>query len=565
MPLTFQRIKDGINQYRDTDTGDTIDSQNIIQDAIGNPVETGEYTTGGNTSFENGNQIGDKLYNGTKTARSYIADAGTSDAQTINIGDAPKSRFNSWNLFRYKSMVLNNFSDSAPVNVEDYSKAIVNESVLNPTAKKIVEWSQENDSLAYSYRFEDFIQCEHYGAISNNYMLTLRRFPYPIGDDILSPKSFGSNGEPIDIQQPDVARAVTWMSPTLGNDLKELFKFDVGFPWKSESSSVQSIQRENDRGAMGERIMGSPLLSAIEEGLSGRTAAQTDRRRKLGDSYDPLSTTYPNHVYGPLNVIKDVLVREQGLNFNQEFTLTFHYDLKGYGNTSPRVAFMDTLSNLLVLTYNNAPFWGGAARYYGHAYKPFGDFAKLKGGDYQGYLGSLVDQFSASGSNLFNDIKSGVQGFAEKGINGLADSKVLDQVIGGGLMKLFGSPQGSAVVAAFLTGDPTGQWHLTVGNPMNPAMVIGNLCMQDASFEFEGPLGYEDFPTKLKLTIKLKPGRPRDKGDIESMFNAGKGRMYVQPEGSTAVTFVDTDQYGRSKGKHMKDTLAKNISDMAQG
>jgi hypothetical protein len=88
--------------------------------------------------------------------------------------------------------------------------------------------------------------------------------------------------------------------------------------------------------------------------------------------------------------------------------------------------------------------------------------------------------------------------------------------------------------------------------------------MQDAKFEFEGPLGYEDFPTKLKLTVTLRPGRPRDKADIESMFNAGKSRIYLQPEGFDEVDTLDVNQYGKAKGK-LSRNLARNISDMAQG
>lgn len=558
MPLTFQGVQDAVNLYRDTDTGDLQSSLDIINTALGNPVEPGEISIEGHTAFQNGEQRKDRLYDETLPTRSYVVNEGTSEEYTAKSGDSPRSRFNTWNLLRYKSIALNNLDDSAPVNVADYEKSIItpDSPSINPTAKTIVEWSQDNDSLAYSYRLEDFIQCEYYGTVPNNYMLTLRRFPYPCKDDILSPKDFAENGDVVESQQPDIARAVTWISPTLGNTLADIIKFDVGFNWKEEKSKVQEIQNPSgdNRGKVGGKISSSPLLSAIEEGLAGRTAAQTERKKQLGPGHDPLSATYPNHVYGPYNVIDQVLVRDRGLNFTQEFTLTFHYDLKAYGNTSPRVAFMDTLANLLVLTYNNAPFWGGAARYYGGTgKKPFGDFSKLKSGDYKGFLGSIMDQFTSSASNLFDDLKKG-----------LGDSKVLDQVIGGGLMELFGSPQGGAVVQAFLTGDPTGQWHLTVGNPMNPVMVIGNLCMQDAKFEFEGPLGYEDFPSKLKLTITLKPGRPRDKSEIESMFNAGKNRIYLQPEGFDDVSTINVDQYGRAKGR-LSQNLARNISDMAQG
>lgn len=113
-------------------------------------------------------------------------------------------------------------------------------------------------------------------------------------------------------------------------------------------------------------------------------------------------------------------------------------------------------------------------------------------------------------------------------------------------MNLFGKPNGTEAVKAFLTGDSTGSWHVTIGNPLNPIAVIGNLTCTSSDFEFDGPLGYEDFPSKLKVTVNLKPGRYRDKGDIESMFNAGRGRIYLTPSGGLNTdkeTIVDV--YGK--------------------
>jgi hypothetical protein len=131
-------------------------------------------------------------------------------------------------------------------------------------------------------------------------------------------------------------------------------------------------------------------------------------------------------------------------------------------------------------------------------------------------------------------------------------------------MKLLGGPQGGQIAAALLTGEATGQWHLTIGNPLNPIAVIGNLAMTDADFELMGPLGYEDFPTKLKVTIKLQPGRPRGKDDIESMFNAGKGRLYVAEEGLIDVNKTyDVDAYGKQNGK--PNMLNKKIGKFANG
>jgi len=301
-------------------------------------------------------------------------------------------------------------------------------------------------------------------------------------------------------------------------------------------------------------IDGSPIFQAIENGINGYNADQTQRANAQGGGFDPLKETYPNTVYGPLNVIKNIMAREQGLKFEQEFKLTFHYDLRGYGNTSPKVAFMDSMANLLALTYNNAPFWGGAVRYTGSGSlgKPFGDYELLRSGDYEGFLKGLGSQLSNAVSTGFADISKAFE------TGNLGDSKILNNVIGGGLMKLFNGPQGGAIVNSLLTGDPTGQWHLTIGNPLNPIMMVGNLACTDSSFSFEGPFGYEDFPSKLKVEITLKPARMRDKGEIESMFNAGKGRMYLQPEyGGDIDNLVNVSAYGN------KDRLAQGFSEDA--
>ncbi len=82
-------------------------------------------------------------------------------------------------------------------------------------------------------------------------------------------------------------------------------------------------------------------------------------------------------------------------------------------------------------------------------------------------------------------------------------------------------------VKPLMTGEPVGEWHLTVGNPMNPIAVIGNLICTGMKMSMSDELGVDDFPTSLKFTVALDHGRDRDKGDIESMFNMGQGRFYL--------------------------------------
>ena len=570
--------------YREVLSGSEFYSPSIIEGALGNPPKTPENTDGeGKTNIEI-EQAGEGLYNTQvpEKARIYNVNtkvSGTGDNQRtedpgnpVSPGKAVSSRFNRWSLFKTSNIdgVGLNPQEALNDKMSNVLTGPPGSQILNPTARNIVQYAKDKAAKSdaggktsgpsFDYDLSDFIQCEHYGAISNNYLITLRRFPYPVKDDIVNPKIIDEAGQPVDAFQPDIARALTYLSPELGNDIKSILNFKVGFNWEEVTSEIQEITKSRgSRGALGASIDGSPLLSAIEAAANGLSADTAARIRDKGAGWDPTKETYPNKVFGPYNVIKSILARKQGLIFEQDFTLTFHYDIRGYGQTSPKAAFMDTMSNLLALTYNNAPFWGGATRYLssGSVGKPFGDYNALKEGRYGDYFSGLKDQFMSGLSNL-----TGGGGIGEF-FNNLGNSKLADNIIGGGLMKLLNGPQGATMVQSFISGDPTGNWHLTVGNPMMPMMMIGNLTLQDAQFEFDGPLGYEDFPSKLKVTITLKPGRPRDKGEIESMFNAGKGRMYLQ---SNAYNPSDEEVVTSSYGKEKKvNDMDRRISDLANG
>lgn len=80
---------------------------------------------------------------------------------------------------------------------------------------------------------------------------------------------------------------------------------------------------------------------------------------------------------------------------------------------------------------------------------------------------------------------------------------------------------------ALLTGEPVGEWHLTVGNPLNPIAMIGNLIVDNCEVTFSDELGPDDFPIGFTAKITLKHGMGRDKDAVESMFNRGTGRIYM--------------------------------------
>lgn len=511
-----------------------------------------------------------KYYSDIVDSEVYKSTQPGNEGKKITVGARPYSAFNKYSLINYRGNPLDSSKNGFISNIDGntvYQKININD-LKNPTVTQIIErTSALTDNYAYRYQYSDFALAKYYGKIPNNMLITLRRFSYPAADDIVTPQALAQDGKTMEsIQQPDIARAVTWLGETPGNNMGDILKFTNGYGWKDAESTVQTLNSQQGAASakFGSIVEGNKILSAMANGGAGRDAVAANAN-KQNAGFDSFSATYPNHVFGPMNVIKNVLVREQGLKFEQEFTIKFEYELRAFEGANPKIMMLDQLANILALTYNNAPFWGGSVRYIGDGSvaKPLGNLSKLREGDYLGFAGSIVSDLGKQ----FSGATKGVGALLNGDLGALKDNKFLNNLIGGMAMDMFNTPQGGQAAASLLTGDPTGNWHLTVGNPLNPIMVIGNLCMTDCEITFEGGMGIQDFPEHMTAVIKLKPGRPRDKAEIESMFNSGRGRFYVQPDDVADINkTVDVNEYGNKDRKGAgKDTFVNNFRKLSNG
>jgi len=127
---------------------------------------------------------------------------------------------------------------------------------------------------------------------------------------------------------------------------------------------------------------------------------------------------------------------------------------------------------------------------------------------------------------------------------------MLGNILGGFLGQNVGAVGGTQATKAFISAEPTGDWHITVGNPFNPIVMMGNMYCDSTTMTLGSGLGYDDFPMEVKFEVGLKHGKPRDKGDIENMFNAGKGRIYASAAGEEDILNLrglDLATYGSVK------------------
>lgn len=437
------------------------------------------------------------------------------------------------------------------------------------------------------YRYADFMYCKDLGKISNNHMITLRKFAIPVGDNIFRSTVAKTAGEGKDDPMSsigDVGRMITWFD-TDDNKLSDIMSYEYEASWKKLDAKIQQLDsQEDDEG----RGIAGKIINNLSPGYNLQSARGINSGGLLGQLMNSmgigansheyqhndvaLGRNYDNNkVYTPRDTIQDTHIYEGKLTFKHEFTLNFSYKLRAYDNINPKSAFLDLLGNILTVTYRKGTFWGGKSEIlgakpnkagwqkYNNVLKGLsdagGDLWKnifhLEGANTDGLLGalsqfgsSLLDIVKGAGmdiggaassamqtakdflsGNITADevagkIKTGVQAGAQK-----AADLNLGQVMMGSIKNKLGRPSLYAF-DSLLTGAKVGLWHVTIGNPKNPIATFGNLIMTNAKITHSGPLGFDDFPTDLHVSVTLKHAMSRDATEISKMYTKGQNGIY---------------------------------------
>jgi hypothetical protein len=423
------------------------------------------------------------------------------------------------------------------------------------------------------YYWRDFLYCKYYGAIPNNYMITLRRFPAPMRDNLSIPTQLlQSNlyrkkgaGRP-------VAQAITWWGPNTGNTLNDVIQFTTGLNWDSktqaEIANVEGFDQGFFKTVLGRSFgaaagtlgaagvlasMGDAASIVIASTDSGRAEVTVPKiNQALRDKFSVNNGPLSDFIFNPVDTVDSTYFRARGLNFSSgPIILKFHYELTSVGEVNSKAAMVDIIGNLLALGTNYGNFLTPDVRYdngFPAIGFPGGDKGLFKFySDPLGFVKQAI-KFLADPNGTTNEDPQ-FQEFTRAQTEINQSVKQLESVIaqitseGGNLESLakeIDGPLGNvlafaladdlidkiAVPLSLKTGAPVGEWHLVVGNPMNPVAMIGNLICKNVQIEFGEVLGPDDFPTEVVATFTLEHGRDRERGEIESMFNRGDGRLY---------------------------------------
>lgn len=420
--------------------------------------------------------------------------------------------------------------------------------------KSLVDASESGMMGRAVYNYSDFMYCTHLGKVPNNYLITLRKFPLPCGDHINN-----SYKEEVATNKhlPDMGRLVTWLGVS-GNEMSNILSYSYTIPWQENKAPLD----EEPMGTIGKSGGGNlgQLLSALD-GTYGKEVARSGGygygdsnfvAGLLGGGYGDsgnIRNLDKNDtrriVSSRQNAIMKVTVpggKDDGLNFEQNIKLVFDYQLRSYDGINARTAMLDLIGNILIVTYLQGKFFPGSYRSTNMAQSSiFTNLDIFKNKDACKSPGNFLN-------SMWTSVQQVASGFTKGGKSTKEALKQLGnnlfEIMANGLINKIGRPQIQAF-SSLITPTPTGQWHLTIGNPRNPILSIGNLILKKSTITHYGPLGLDDFPTGLKVEVELEHAKPRDSVAIEQMYMHGNHRIYTPMDEKILTMYSDSKNYNR--------------------
>lgn len=465
------------------------------------------------------------------------------------------------------------------------TKLLKNDDILNgyskvPTTSALIEWGKQDAQFRTPYLFQDFVFCKWWNKIPNNRLITLRRFPNPVLDNLKNSADdlADSNGTPLKaLAFPPMATAITYFGDDTGNNLKDILKFSTGYKWGETKADIWDLhttigpQSVNEQMTGGLGALGIPYGGVLAKTLNfmsvwdGKFNPEAGVEEKNGLPPDPYENgPYINRIQGPVNRIDTVKKREPGMNFKMDgLKIKFNYVARPIGGINSKAIMLDILSNFMVMGSASAVFFGGAHRNRIPGRRFPGSendvVRQMQKGNLLGENGAVatysnnISKFweQEGGVGMFSTMFNAAKGLLSDLLNALGDpfglgdaldiekgdpkesekKKNIRKAIGAKMQAGMAIPYVTGM-RALLLGEPVGDWHLTIGNPMNPIAMIGNLICTNIEVEIdeEAGLGPDDFPLGWTITVSLDHGMIRDRDSIESMFNLGNGRIYELPD-----------------------------------
>lgn len=373
----------------------------------------------------------------------------------------------------------------------------------------------------------DFVYTQDYGVYPNNRLIVCRRFPSPVKDDLTS---------------VTIEPSVTLLS-WFGEDQSPI-EFDFGEKWKPTNETLKEVL--NDFG----RDIG---IKAVESaGLGGRLLRLGDAvplpgitevlQRQVLEKLGIIGPGGSKLPAGDPNLIMESSRREtvsvenpgSGLTGKIRVKVTCKWEQKFISGVDPTFIYYDILRTILSFGGSNATFYLGASK----VASGVEEFLDRLSADPFGLIKDFISNISEVLKTFIEKVKKFVEGGKVEDDNQLNPLDTNERI---GFNSFIGDIESVTKsitsfvsykykirimgIMNYLTGSPSGPWHVTIGNPMRPILSSGDMITQNVTVKLGPTLSFNDLPSTIECNFELESGRNLGIGEIFGKLSCGQVRV----------------------------------------
>ena len=327
-------------------------------------------------------------------------------------------------------------------------------------------------------------------------------------------------------------------------------EFDFGEKWKPTNETLKEVL--NDFG----RDIGIKALESA--GLGGRLLRLGDAvplpgitevlQRQVLENLGIIGPGGSKLPAGDPNLIMESSRREtvsmenpgSGLTGKIRVKVTCKWEQKFISGVDPTFIYYDILRTILSFGGSNATFYLGASK----VASGVEEFLDRLSADPFGLIKDFIGNISEALKKLMENVKR----FLTDG-KGIDDDNILSGEESGNALSSINTFLGSSLesiesvtrsitsfvaykykirimgIMNYLTGSPSGPWHVTIGNPMRPILSSGDMITQNVTVKLGPTLSFNDLPSTIECNFVLESGRNLGIGEIFGKLSCGQVRV----------------------------------------
>jgi len=419
----------------------------------------------------------------------------------------------------FKRSNQSNLAD--PLSFESPS-VIHEDSIYNISTTNIINIL--NQYPAMRVKSSDFVYCKNYGVYPNNRLIICRRFPSIIGDDLSGSSLQESN-----------TTLITWFS-----DQENPIEFDFGEEWIQTNDTLKDVLNGVGKDALMQIGGLGDIASRFGDAMPLPGITEVFQRQvleKIGIIDNQSSSRLPS---GDPNLImessrrKTIGTNSPGSGLVGKFNVKVKcaWEQKFINGIDPTFVYYDIVRTIL-------SFGGSSATFY------LGKNSRLVGG-VESLLTAMSnpDQLMVKINEYIKAMIESISLLSEKISKFLSGEKPEDESnteVGGddvqiGLDRLLKSlPETIARkykipilgILNYLTGTPSGPWHVTIGNPMRPILSSGDMICKNVNVKLGPQLAFNDLPSSIECEFTLESSRNLGIDEIFGKLSSGNVRVTV--------------------------------------